>query len=614
MDDGSSPIPDFSRSSEEDEDERVVFTQDYLEERKQIFERDVKILQDHMPAPLLEDLDIVALLLRIQLLGVVAADTIPDHIPATEPSAEETKPPIPRPATPTDKSDIEVPDRGSPMKLVLEPLPTRNGISVENLPFLHSGPPTPISDLEVYQENAANHESLKEVFRAELMRRRKEVAHKNEALRNDYLSCYKPWRLEVWEQDRIKGKHSDSPGPASPPAPPIIATPSSIAEGRRYKGNSELDFQNALRASEISAQEELERRRGNKATAQPDLSREAIIPDMLEPDEIKGYIYKDSNNIVESAKAMEVFGFLPPANDFTPEEHGKFTDAFMAHPKKWGKIAESLPGRDFQQCIVHYYLTKEEIKYKAKLNKRWSRRGRAKRSARPKSNALMADLGVVKPDYEAEEEPPPVTDTGRPRRAAAPTFGDSSAETDHVASGRRTKDGEPVEKPASRRGARTGPGSRGGRRGRAAQQHQAQLPPEQQVSNVPATPGPSFPKMEPEPSLDGASEMPIARAKEPPEREPGETAPRARAGRTRAREGVYVFESMEPDVAAPTRQPDRQPEMGYGSLQPTSYWSVPEQRDFPLLLAHFGRDFEGISNFMKTKTTVMVCVAYSTGL
>lgn len=51
----------------------------------------------------------------------------------------------------------------------------------------------------------------------------------------------------------------------------------------------------------------------------------------------------------------------------------------------------------------------------------------------------------------------------------------------------------------------------------------------------------------------------------------------------------------------------RQPvEAAYGSLQPTSYWSVPEQRDFPILLGHFGRDFEGISNYMKTKTAVMV--------
>jgi hypothetical protein len=40
--------------------------------------------------------------------------------------------------------------------------------------------------------------------------------------------------------------------------------------------------------------------------------------------------------------------------------------------------------------------------------------------------------------------------------------------------------------------------------------------------------------------------------------------------------------------------------------QPSSYWSVPEQNKFPHLIAYFGRDFEAISNFMKTKTVTMV--------
>ncbi|PWY78490.1 hypothetical protein BO94DRAFT_558822 [Aspergillus sclerotioniger CBS 115572] len=40
--------------------------------------------------------------------------------------------------------------------------------------------------------------------------------------------------------------------------------------------------------------------------------------------------------------------------------------------------------------------------------------------------------------------------------------------------------------------------------------------------------------------------------------------------------------------------------------QYSSYWSIAEQRDFPMLLSHFGRDFEGISNYMRTKTPVMI--------
>lgn len=679
---GDALIPDFGGSSEDEDEENIVFTQEYLEERKQIFEKDMQTLRTEMPPPPLEDPTIVTLLLRIQLLGIIAHDVpergpTPQPVPkptpepapglspepAAKPSVEPSVPPEPEPelepepepepaqprdvdetrdmtenpdrlidGNPPEKPDekpaapLEVkPDDEPPAKVVLDSLPAANAISVESLPFLKTGPPTPISDLDVYQENAANFQSLRETFRGELKNRRREISRKNAALQDEYMSIYKPWRLDIWDLDNEKGRNTITPGPTPPPPPPPLPIPATTAEARRYKGNSELDFQNALRASEISAQEELERRRGSKITARPDPNREATIPDMLEPSEAKARIYKDTNNGVPVANAMDVFGFFPPPNDFTPAEHEKFTNAFMAYPKKWGKIAESLPGRDYQQCIIHYYLTKEEIKYKAKLNKRWSRRGRAKRSARPKSNALMADLGVVKPDYEGEEEPAPVTDTGRPRRAAAPTFGDLSTEMEPVTHGRRghaAKDAaEQSEKPVSRRG-RTGPGSRGGRRGKAAQHHQLSQPPSQPPTPqelpvptvvIPAPPPIAhLPKREQaEPAVEVSTETAISQPKEPRGREQPDvppSAPRGRAGRMRQRDGMYVFESTEPEAAAATRAPEVS---GYGSMQPTSYWSVPEQRDFPLLLAHFGRDFEGISNFMKTKTTVMVCFSHS---
>ena len=639
------PIPDFARSSDEEEEENVVFTQDYLEERKRIFEKDLTALRADLPPSPLTDPTTVNLLLRIQLLGMIANETPPAQPPTPTPAlapapvegAEKLdgKAPV---TSPDAKPEVPADGLEVPTKMDLDTLPPpADVVTVDHLPFLHSGPPTPISDLDTYHANKSANEARKDVFHAEMMKRRKEVARKNAALRQEYLSFYIPWRLQIWDLDRQKNKPIVSPDPASPPTGALAGTPTPIPEtregregreGRRYKGNSELDFQNALRASEISAQEELERRRGNKITAHPDLAREAEIPDMLELPEARARIYKDTNNIVDASKAMEVFEFSPPPDDFTPEEHEVFTDAFMAHPKKWGKIAESLPGRGYAQCIVHYYLTKEEIKYKAKLNKRWSRRGRARRSARPKSNALMVDLGVVKPDYVGEEEPAPVTDTGRPRRAAAPTFGDSSADADH-SNGRRGnsgKDGEAPEKPAGRRGgARTGAGTRGGRRGKAAQQQQLQQQllqqkQQQQKTATPAaaeSPVPPLPvgvvasspapptKAEPAGvSMDGTIETTVLQSREPVERAPTEAPPRSKSGRGRQRDSTFVLESTETE--SPGASAGRQSESGHGSLQPTSYWSVPEQRDFPTLLAHFGRNFEGISNFMKTKTTVMV--------
>lgn len=625
--DKSALIPDFEGSSDEEDGENIIFTKEYLEERERIFEKDMELLRSELPPSPLEDPEIVGLLLKIQLLGIVAngrrTQQTPDppieklaEQPVRPESTMEIDAPADHPRTGRAASLTPTLAETEPEPItdtVIPPVVSSGEITVNHLPFLQEGPPTPISDMDVYHENVAIQSRLRDTLSTELSKIQGEVFKKNSLLRDEYVSHYKLWRMAIWELDRLKDKKLETPGPASPPGSTGPNTPVPMPEGRegrRYKGNSELDFLNALKASEISAQEELERRRIKMATARPDLGREAVIPNMLEPREVKASVYKDVNNTIACSRAFDVFGFAPPPNDFTPEEHIVFTDAFMAHPKRWGKIAESLPGRNFQQCILHYYLTKEEIKYKAKLNKRWSKRGKGSRKGpRPKSNALIADLGVVKPDSVGEDEPPAVTDTGRPRRAAAPTFGDST-ETEGVTVGRRGqfgKDGEPVERSTTRRGGRGG-GTRGGRRAKNTQaESKAQVAVPQANLSQAVPSGPPHPGNEMDTISDHVLEGYEAQDRERTEKEQLAPVSRGRAGRGRAKEGVCVFESTEVESPLTTKPPETM----YGSVQPTSYWSVPEQRDFPALLGHFGRDFEGISGWMKTKTTVMVCVQCS---
>jgi hypothetical protein len=45
--------------------------------------------------------------------------------------------------------------------------------------------------------------------------------------------------------------------------------------------------------------------------------------------------------------------------------------------------------------------------------------------------------------------------------------------------------------------------------------------------------------------------------------------------------------------------------------QTSSYWSVPEQTDFPALLQHFGTDWKAIAKWMGSKTHIMVNIPYS---
>lgn len=67
---------DSSQLSEDHsrDDAGFVFSKEYLEERKQAFERDMHLLREQLPPPPLEDPNIVSLLMRIQLLGKISQE------------------------------------------------------------------------------------------------------------------------------------------------------------------------------------------------------------------------------------------------------------------------------------------------------------------------------------------------------------------------------------------------------------------------------------------------------------------------------------------------------------------------------------------------------------
>ncbi|KAJ5564558.1 hypothetical protein N7513_000800 [Penicillium frequentans] len=72
--------PQLSKDDESN-DEDVVFSQEYLEERKQAYERDMESLREQLPPPPLEDPHIVSLLMNIQLLGKIAQEQTIEPFP-----------------------------------------------------------------------------------------------------------------------------------------------------------------------------------------------------------------------------------------------------------------------------------------------------------------------------------------------------------------------------------------------------------------------------------------------------------------------------------------------------------------------------------------------------
>ena len=76
--------------------------------------------------------------------------------------------------------------------------------------------------------------------------------------------------------------------------------------------------------------------------------------------------------------------------------------------------------------------------------------------------------------------------------------------------------------------------------------------------------------------------------------------PRGRIEQKNTSPGTVADQESSPQSLEP-RQNDSS-----GFPRISSYWSLPEARDFPILLRHFGSDWHGIAKFMTSKTHKMV--------
>lgn len=488
---------------------------------------------------------------------------------------------------------------------------------VDSLPFLIRGPQKPFRELEVMHENekifTEHRTSIMELLEARV----KEEADRDERLRREWTENYRQWRNYVEQLDDLLGmKYEDEQDQkASSPentSPAVQMTPIERRRGGKYA--SEHDIQEVLKKS---AEEEKERAKQLAGVKSVD-EKEANIPDML--NERQRYIFRDRNRVVSPENALEVFQFQPAEDDFTEEEQRIFVERFQAWPKNFGKIAEALPGRNFQQCMEHYYRTKGEARYKQLLSKRKKRGRRAGpgTQSKPRSTALIRSAFAAQPDVvDGDDLDPPavaVTDTGRPRRAAAPTFGentgDNESNTPLQTPGRKTGGASrsdvvsdaPIEKGTRRtRGGATR--ERGQRRGR--NQLIAAAPAPQQTPAQPLAPL----------GLEGSKETPPLMNRDQSDLrmkdlESAQLLAGFQAGNIAVGTPVVMAEeNLAPLVPASTRaaiSPKPSRSQTRSAAQTSSYWSVPETTIFPQLLDSFGTDWHAIAAYMTSKTHVMV--------
>lgn len=498
---------------------------------------------------------------------------------------------------------------------------------IESLPFLVEGPPTPFSDIEELQENPEQQQAVEALLVRDLIRRHQRIKSEDDKIKKAFADGYRPWRMSVEDFEDARRADDNLAEPnlvddmsVPAPNPPVV--------GRRGILIDDAELGEVMKMSQETAAREERARREREApiyippeTFNPE--REAAVPDMLNNYEARTCMYTDTNYLVDSEHALEALCFVPKPDNFTTAEHEAFLYNYLHYPKRFGMIAEALKGRDFRDCVQHYYSTKITVKYKDQ-EAAFMKTKRGKRIAsqlrgltRPRASGLISTFdGMV----EADAQNISLTEKGRPRRAAAPTFGDVP-ESENVAptttaTPTRRSAAAGKENPVGIMSSEKTPATR---RTRAPNKEKPGRKPRAQL--LAAAPKPPPQKSLPEP-IRGVSKEPVAESE--PRIDDLESAQLLAGLSSGQPYKMQVFQQAPPEW--PTSQPmpitmDQIPQhipqilpdqsapppvKPAGAPQTSSYWSVPEQQDFYNLVRHFGTNWATIARTMKTKTHIMV--------
>ena len=466
---------------------------------------------------------------------------------------------------------------------------------LSSLPFLGSGPPTPVSELEAPRVSDTVMLAIRDKLRKSI-----EPELDTEKLLEEYAATYRNWRMHVHILDTVKDTDSNersasvepsvrvtTPGIDSLTAGPILDNPAPTTgrRGHASRWATEFDLELAMQESLRTAELEREQHEKEPKKSWADPEKEADVPAELSDYELQRRKFIDTNFQREPGQGIFAFHYEPPEDDFTEDEHRIMVQQYRdQYAKKWGKLAEILykeagTSRTYKDCINHYYATKWQREYKGKVRRRGV--GARKKGAGRGRGAIA---NMERPDPSGEEGlAPALTETGRPRRSAAPTFGaetDLDTATSTPASGRvrRQTDTDGTQEKAGRRGKATK--EKGGRKTKA--QPIAAAPAGSPVKVDRKTLGV---KMEDEFAKAGEMPLPI---------QPG----------IQEEPMMLQAEPQYHPIIGMTDRPRLQPSSARPG--PSSYWSVTEQTDFQKNVAHFGTDWAAIATHMGTKTQTMV--------
>ncbi|KAF1947057.1 hypothetical protein EJ02DRAFT_499565 [Clathrospora elynae] len=478
---------------------------------------------------------------------------------------------------------------------------------LSSLPYLGSGPPTPLSDIG--QDRPSLPDSVLLAIRNKL-RKSIEPEVNTEHTLQQYAAVYRRWRLGIrpWDEEREQDEQERQPSaePTLKAVTPDIQSAamtgildgSQAPTGRRghpSRWATDLDLEAVLKESlKTAEQERMGKKENEPRKAMADPEKEATLPLELTEAEAQRRRFIDTNFQREPGQGIFVFHYEPPEDDFTPEEHRVMVHNYKdQYAKKWGKLAEVLhkevgTERTYKDCINHYYATKWGREYKGKLKGRRGGGVRKRGGGVARGRGAMANMD--RPEIPGEDGLPlPVTETGRPRRSAAPTFGGTEADFDSMAAtlipgrARRQTDADGMQEKA-------------GRRGKAAKEKIGRKAKNMPLAAAPADSPIKVDRKEKALGVkleDDLGKRPLGDMPMPINAELMEDQ-MSLSGDIQQLPGLSAGMMDRPRTQASARP------------GPSSYWSVSELQDFDKNVAHFGTDWIAIANHMGTKTHTMI--------
>ncbi|WBW73766.1 Set3 complex SANT/Myb domain subunit Snt1 [Schizosaccharomyces osmophilus] len=346
----------------------------------------------------------------------------------------------------TNTSVTQSPTNSERLTYVLDDNADTKALQSLYIKNVYGGEPTSIyrkvKDYGFYEENMEKFHEHKHVFVNVLRSRRKALDTKVKHLKGTWNQLANRWEENMLRVDRFteldKMKGSKRMEPSVKRSTRKVM--SNFTAGDIV--HSEEEFL-AILARLEQQEKEAENAAKNSGLAQ--------IPNMiLTENDVKSAFFNDQSRLVRNS--LDFYHFDSPSDIWTEEQHSIFVQQLLLHGKRFGKIAEVVPGKNVKECVLHYYLTKKKYNYRELAASTTKTRGRRRRKMSPgqrgikkksKGSALMVDIEAADETNNQEEHTPSMNEDAATTEHAVvgkeehtPSMNEDAATTEHAVVGK----------------------------------------------------------------------------------------------------------------------------------------------------------------------------------